>query len=77
MYYLYEFILLKPWGTFKQFDRKITSLKTLESAVDPSQPGKTYINYKVDEHTSNTFVVISHFLVLYLLLSASDTLIFM
>ena len=51
----------------------MASRRTLESVAEPSQPDKTYTNFKSRVHTPNTLVAICPFLVRYLGLSDSGT----
>lgn len=62
-----------PFGTFRPCTLLIESLRTLESAAEPSHPGKMYTNLRFLSHTANVFVEICPFLVLYLGLSELAT----
>ena len=62
-----------PCGTFRPRGLSIASLRTLEFAAEPSQPGYMYINCMSCEHTPRTFMASSFFLVRYLGLSVFGT----
>ena len=65
--------LILPVGTLNPVGLLIASRNTLESNADPSQPGKTNINFMSGVQTPNTLVATSPFRVRYLGLSCSGT----